>query len=77
MKIDKKNRTNLWKLKIRQFSIDNNIGFREINHYHFSLYNGFLRIDFFPQSSKYHDVKNGKRGIIVYLDDFLKKLQLQ
>ena len=77
MNLEKKNRTILWKSKILKFSNENGLGFREIERHHFSLYNSFFRIDFYPHSSKYHDVKNNKRGVVVTLEEFLKNIDFK
>jgi hypothetical protein len=43
---------------------ENDAEYKEIAHYHIRVNKNGKSIDIFPQSKKYHDLKNNKRGRI-------------
>jgi hypothetical protein len=53
------------------FAEDNNLKFDEIQTYQFRLTKDDLKLDIFPLSKKYHDIKNNERGLYKELLSFL------
>lgn len=57
--------------KMKKWCKENGVSFKEIQPYQLRAYNRTVTIDIFPQSYKYHDLKNNKRGKFKDLKKFL------